>query len=191
MHVGRIGILYTKGAHLTQVAEVAKGLDNDASVRFVPALRKIEFGSGRYTPGAVLLAQDPVDLSRRASGLIFHSQRLLLLAFVSPFSSIRTCTYFLNAAAIAEDQFILPLPHAEIPTRVVHLTRCPASLQESYLRIFCPPLSGPAEHHHLAPHRQPKDFLPAIQCNVPGSNRHCRDHVLGRSALFFVSQGEV
>lgn len=51
---------------LPQVAEGVKGLDSDASVRFVAALRKIEFGSGRYPPGAVLLAQDPVDLSRHA-----------------------------------------------------------------------------------------------------------------------------
>ncbi|CAL8466428.1 g5964 [Coccomyxa elongata] len=38
--------------------------DSDASQRFITGLRKIEFGSGRYPPGSLLLAQDPVDLNR-------------------------------------------------------------------------------------------------------------------------------
>ena len=63
-----------------QVAEGVKGLDTDASVRFVTALRKIEFGSGRYPPGTLLLAQDPVDLSRRAA---FHA--ILTLKPPKPF----------------------------------------------------------------------------------------------------------
>ena len=52
-------------------AQAATGtLDSDASQRFITGLRKIEFGSGRYPPGSLLLAQDPVDLNRHAPSYV-------------------------------------------------------------------------------------------------------------------------
>ncbi len=52
--------------HAQAATGAAGAPDSDASQRFITGLRKIEFGSGRYPPGSLLLAQDPVDLNRHA-----------------------------------------------------------------------------------------------------------------------------
>ncbi len=46
-------------------------MDVHAAARFVSALRKLEYAAGRYHAGSLLLAQDPLELSRRAAAAAF------------------------------------------------------------------------------------------------------------------------
>ena len=65
-----------------QVEEAGSGLSLDmhAAARFVSALRKLEYAAGRHHAGSLLLAQDPLELNRRAVPLLLSPKPLSLRA---------------------------------------------------------------------------------------------------------------